>query len=766
MRKITLVISILIAFSMILSACAPAQQTSVPAETQAPAQTQAPTGPEFKSKDPTTYFRPMFGEPETLDPALDYETSGGEIVANVYETLVWYNKTKASEFIPQLAESWTVSEDGKTYTFVIRKGIKFHEGGDLEPHDVAYTFQRGLLQGGTASPQWLLTEPFFGVGVDDIAAVVGEKIMAKVDNKAVELLDAADLTKFDEKAFETLFTDLVTFYNSTSGFTVDAAAVLKDETNAAAVKEMIDGLKGAADDTARKESIKTTAVNLLTSAEGGDVSALYDDKEAMKKVDPAVLKETADETMTKVVADDTAGTVTMTLAQPWGPFLATIANNWGAIMDKEWVVEKGGWDGSPDTWQNFYATTADEDPFTAITNGTGPFKLDHWTKGEEIVLVRNDNYWRTEPAWEGGPTGPAKLERVVLKVVNEFGTRFAMFQAGDADNLMVGSQADYSQIDPLVGEECKYNMDTGEFDPCSPVGDGSGSVRRYYNMPQVSHTDVFFNFNISAPDGNNPYIGSGKLDGNGIPPDFFQDVHIRKAFNYCFDWDTYIKDAMIGEGVQTLVIPVAGMPGYDPNAPHYSYDPAKCEEEFKAADLDKDGIPAGDDPEGDVWTTGFRFQAVYNQGNTQRQTVAEILASDLASVNDKFVVEVLGLPWAAFLAAQRAKTLPIFISGWLEDIHDPHNWYQPYLTGTYGRRQSLPADLTEKYQELLNQGVSETDPAKRAEIYAKVNQLQYENPSLILLATPVLRRYEQRWVNGFYYNPIYSGMYWYVISKQ
>jgi peptide/nickel transport system substrate-binding protein len=278
-------------------------------------------------------------------------------------------------------------------------------------------------------------------------------------------------------------------------------------------------------------------------------------------------------------------------------------------MDKEWVVQKGGWDGSCDTWQNFYAFTSENDPFTSIANGTGPYKLDHWTKGQEIVLVRNDDYWRTEPAWDGGPMGPAAIERVVIQNVTEFGTRFSMFQAGDADGLVVGSQADYAQVDPLVGEECQYNADTGGFDPCTPVGDGSGPIRVYKGYPQVVHSDVFFNFKISS----DQYIGSGKLDGNGIPADFFDDIHIRKAFNYCFDWDTFIQDVMVGEGVQTLTIPVAGMPGFDANAPHYTYDPDKCAQEFKLADVDKDGIPAGDDTEGDVWTTGFRFSATYNQ---------------------------------------------------------------------------------------------------------------------------------------------------------
>jgi peptide/nickel transport system substrate-binding protein len=664
MRKLFVLLSLLVVASMALSACG-ATSTPAPVTTGGTAApTTAPTtGGAPASKDPTTYFRPTFGDPETLDPALDYETAGGEIVSNVYETLVWYNKDKAADFIPQLAESWTVSPDGKTYTFKIRTGVKFHNGDVLTPDDVAFTFQRGLLQGGTASPQWLLTEPFLGVGMDD--------------------------------------------------------------------------------------------VSLLVDPNGG----LYDDQEKMKAADAATLKAACDKVQGAIVADDTAGTVTMTLAQPWGPFLATIANNWGSIMDKKWVADNKGWDGSCDTWQNFYAVTSENDPFTSITNGTGPYKLDHWTKGEEIVLVSNPDYWRTTPAWEGGPTGPAKLSRVVIKNVNEFGTRFAMFQAGDADSLVVGSQADYTQVDPFVGEECDYNATTGGFDACKPVGDGSGPFRVYKGFPQVIHTDVFFNYAIATPDGSNNYIGSGKLDGNGIPADFFNDEHVRKAFNYCFDWDTFIKDVMVGEGVQTLTIPVAGMPGFDLNAPHYTYDAAKCTDEFKASTLkSKDGKS--------LWDTGFRFQAIYNQGNTSRQSVAEILAADLSSVNPKFVVETLGLPWPAFLQAQRAKTLPIFISGWLEDIHDPHNWYQPYLTGTYGRRQSLPADMVAKYKELLDKGVSETDPAKRAAIYAQVNQMQYDNPSLILLATATGRRYEQRWVEGYYYNPIYSGLYFYSFSKK
>jgi peptide/nickel transport system substrate-binding protein len=710
MRKLLIFASLLIAASMVLTACGPTT-----AATQAPAAGAPAAGPKtFTSKDPTTFFAPTFGEPETLDPALDYETAGGEIVSNVYETLVWYNKDKAStDFIPQLAEKWDVSADGKTYTFTIRKGVTFHNGDTLTPTDVAYTFQRGLLQNGSASPQWLLSEPFFGVGKQDIADVVGDATAKWIADMVV----AGNEAKI---TFPVLGVDKATLDKTLTGVDMkDAAAVAKAISDA------------------------------------GIISAPYDDQKTLAALDPAILKAVCTQTQSSIVADDNAGTVTMTLAQSWGPFLATIANNWGSIMDKKWVVDNKGWDGTCDTWQNYYAMTSQDDPFTAIANGTGPFKLDHWTKGTEIVLARNDNYWRTTPAYDGGPSGPAKLSRVVIQTVNEFGTRFAQFQAGDADRLVVGSQADYAQVDPQVGEECDYNNTTSTFDACKPVGDGSGPFRMYKGFPQVIHTDVFFNYKIAS----NQYIGSGKLDGNGIPPDFFQDVNIRKAFNYCFDWATFIKDVMVGEGVQTLTIPVAGMPGYDANAPHYTFDATKCADAFKASTLKSaDGKS--------VWDTGFRFQATYNIGNTARQSVAEILAANLAAVNAKFLVETLGLPWPSFLQSQRAKTLPVFISGWLEDIHDPSNWYTPYLTGTYGSRQSLPADLRKQYQDLLAQGVTENDPAKRDAIYKQVNQIQYDNPSLILLATATGRRYEQRWVQGWYYNPVFSGEYFYSLSKQ
>jgi len=164
--------------AMVLGACAPQAtgtpqtiiQTQVVVQTSAPVvQTQivngtpqqvvvtatpAPTaGPAaIKSKDPTTFVWETFGDPQTLDPALDYETAGGTIVQNVYDTLVFYNRENPIEFTPQLAtevptkENGGISADGKTYTFKIRTGVKFHDGSDMKPSDVAYSFQRACCR--------------------------------------------------------------------------------------------------------------------------------------------------------------------------------------------------------------------------------------------------------------------------------------------------------------------------------------------------------------------------------------------------------------------------------------------------------------------------------------------------------------------------------------------------------------------------------------------------------------------------------------------
>ena len=140
-----------------------------------------------------------------------------------------------------------------------------------------------------------------------------------------------------------------------------------------------------------------------------------------------------------VVADDAAGTVTYNLHGPKPWFLALMAQTFlGGILDQEWMAEQGDWDGDCATWQNFADPQAADTLLFNRANGTGPYKLDHWTPGEEIGWTAFEDYWQTEPMWEGGPSGAPTLKTVLEKYVEEFATRYAMLQAGDVEKARYG----------------------------------------------------------------------------------------------------------------------------------------------------------------------------------------------------------------------------------------------------------------------------------------------------------------------------------------
>ena len=80
----------------------------------------------------------------TFDPAEVYEIAGMEMMANVYDKLVYFPADNINNPQPGLAESWTVSDDGKTFTFKIRTGAKFHSGNPVTADDAAWSIQRAI----------------------------------------------------------------------------------------------------------------------------------------------------------------------------------------------------------------------------------------------------------------------------------------------------------------------------------------------------------------------------------------------------------------------------------------------------------------------------------------------------------------------------------------------------------------------------------------------------------------------------------------------
>src|SRR6478609_5875206 len=113
----------------------------------------------------------------TLDPAEAFEFSGVEVGANAYDKLIGVDIANNNALVPELAESWTVTPDNLTYTFKLRKGVKFHSGNPLTAADVVYSFQRAVTL--NKSPGFILTQ--FGLTKDTVL----DKVKAADDNTVV-----------------------------------------------------------------------------------------------------------------------------------------------------------------------------------------------------------------------------------------------------------------------------------------------------------------------------------------------------------------------------------------------------------------------------------------------------------------------------------------------------------------------------------------------------------------------------------------------------
>src|SRR5215208_527423 len=92
-------------------------------------------------------------DPRSLDPALSTDVPTGRAVSYVFDGLTRFTADARVE--PGLADRWDISGDGLTYTFQLRKAVKFHNGAPFTARNVVRTFHRALdpaTKGGRAEP--------------------------------------------------------------------------------------------------------------------------------------------------------------------------------------------------------------------------------------------------------------------------------------------------------------------------------------------------------------------------------------------------------------------------------------------------------------------------------------------------------------------------------------------------------------------------------------------------------------------------------------
>jgi hypothetical protein len=105
----------------------------------------APVSVSAKTPDDTFVLAINMDDIISLDPAEVFELIGGEVIANIYDRITTHEPEDLTELVGGVAESWEVSEDGRTITLKVRPDQTFHSGNPVTAEDAAWSLQRAVI---------------------------------------------------------------------------------------------------------------------------------------------------------------------------------------------------------------------------------------------------------------------------------------------------------------------------------------------------------------------------------------------------------------------------------------------------------------------------------------------------------------------------------------------------------------------------------------------------------------------------------------------
>ena len=636
--------------------------------------------------DASTYRSGTIGQPARIDPARAYDTASGEIIQNVYETLIYYGdkplapQTSAeitdeyladtTDFVPVLATKvpsvadGDISPDGKNWTFTINANAVFQPWmnrllvyepvRNLTVADVVYSFQRQMVYDSPYAPTWMWFEPAFGI-----------------EGWSAEMV-GGPFSTYDNGTF-----------------------------------------KNPEDEMTAGNMIR----NWIYPGPGQNQVTFH----FQEKWTENVLKQ-------------------------------FFAMTWGSILNMDWVIENGGWDGQfTFGWTNDYhwkptktrsELDAWKDPAiygakgskyanaTAVPNmcGTGPYKFTSWNQTTKTWQIdKFADYWR---GWSGN-----HVVTVIKQGIDAWPTRKGQFLSGEVDDCVVPSANMWDLLN---------SSDSSGHTPIP-------GVRLYWNIPSLSSDALVFQFEVPP---ESPYVPK---NGTVAAPNLFADVHMRRAFAYAFNFTQYFDDvskSYRGNGIPMVSWWLRGTkPDYENKTltPH-SIDSSIVEEELKAAG---------------VWEHGFETTFVVAIGSDLNVLLlAEYRAAAFfASLNPKFNLSVAEVDWLNYLNYSNRDYLPIFEWGWLADFSDPENPARTYMhsEGTLPNMQNY-SDAYVDY--LVDLGLSQPDGPERNATYQELQYIYWRDIPSLPLYQPTGRRWSREWVKGWYCNPWNSGRYYYDLYKE
>jgi peptide/nickel transport system substrate-binding protein len=398
------------------------------------------------------------------------------------------------------------------------------------------------------------------------------------------------------------------------------------------------------------------------------------------------------------VVDDL--TFEVTLSQVDASFLAFLAAHPAASVVSQEAVEGNGGiaAGQPNEFmaQNMV--------------GTGPYTLASWERGDRMSFDVNADYWG-EPAHL-----PVRWELIV-------------------DSPATGLQAreyDIVDISPT---------DVPSFDGIDHA---------------VVNTDILDLQVLQI--GMNMNIAEGALpEGDTIPLDFFQDVRVRQAFNYAFDYQGYIDGILGGLGGRnSFVLPVE-MYGYDPDAPIYETDPAMAEQLFTEAGY---------------WDEGFTISIYSDQTHEGFTGAALTLKDSIEALNPNFTVNVLAVPEAQFDEILATDPIPTAMWSYTSSQYSTPDAYlfdSGISDGRYGAVNSFADGYSDPaaVDDLINSARTALDEQTRLDILSEIQTVLYEEAMWIMPANEGAPSASGDWVTGHIENPMWPrpSQYWAIYDK-
>jgi peptide/nickel transport system substrate-binding protein len=375
--------------------------------------------------------------------------------------------------------------------------------------------------------------------------------------------------------------------------------------------------------------------------------------------------------------------------------------------------------------------------------GTGPYGFTTWNQATD--------YWRIDAftacvshAWPGpyGGTDPAPTT-VTDTGINTWATRKMLFLSGALDICYVPTSNMYDMlVNPSIGND--YTPIPG--------------ITLYYDIPTLEDDAMFFTLNVTAGSAYMPIV-NGASD-----PTFFSNLLVREAFCQAINSSAYISGAFYGEAIQPNTFWAVGL---TPTAAYLnSTQLAPWELNVNAVynDLQAAGI------------NSFTLDLEYNSGNTEREIAANEIAETFAEIDAlhpsvSYTCVVGSINWPTYLATAATSSMPVFIIGWLADFSDADDFAVPYMAtwGAFTEWQVF-SNSTIDSNLLAEEALSAYPPLttgynNRVAIFKTLQQEYIQNAISLPLDQPLGRHWSRDYVYGYYYNQLYPGLYYQDLYK-